>query len=71
MKKDKFWKLLIVTIVLAFVWIRLSPAIVWTIDSHERIAKYQERWSECYEYDIVYEWSWWSLRFVSVYPVCK
>jgi hypothetical protein len=71
MKNEKFWKGLIVLLVLALAWVRLSPSIAWTMEGHALMERYQERFGECYEYEIVYEWSWWSLRFTSVYPKCS
>lgn len=64
------WKIIIIALVLVFVWIRLAPAIVWTYESIEQ----GEHWVEkgwCDDFSIEREWSWWSLRFTSVYPKCK
>ena len=66
-------KIALITIILLLVWIRLSPVIPWTIEANEMIEYYHEReWIEegrtCH---IVYDWSWWSLRFTSVYPLCE
>ena len=62
---NKKWKIIIIVLVLIFLWIRFSPVIPWTIDA----VNWAKRW-EC-EYEIKYEWSWWSLRFTDVYAECN
>lgn len=68
MKNEKLWKGIIIGILLTFLWIRLSPAIAWTIRAREIVEYNQNKWNECYDFVITYDWSWWSLRFTSVYP---
>ena len=68
---EKKWQIAIIVLFLALAWIRIGPAIPWTIqaqDFGDRMVAYNE-W--CNGYFIEYEWSWWSLRVTSVYPVCN
>ena len=65
------WKILLIAIILTALWVRLAPAAVWLTKAHTRGQEdilYRPEW--CKDYKIVYEWSWWSLRFTSIYPVC-
>ena len=66
------WKIAIVVLFLMFAWIRLSPAIAWTLEANSRVDRLIEKeWiSDKEECSIVYNWSWWSLRFTSVYLDC-
>ena len=65
----KKWKIAIVILFLIFVWIRVGPAIAWTLQTTERMNHYATNgyWG-CTEENahIVYDWSWWSLRFTDV-----
>ncbi|KKN06986.1 hypothetical protein LCGC14_1071760 [marine sediment metagenome] len=66
---NKKWKIAIVILFLMFFWIRFAPALVWWVESVERGNRLIERgW--CSSYEVVYEWSWWSLRFTNIYPDC-
>ena len=63
------WKIAVVFLFLVFFWIRLSPLIPWTLEMSERLDWYVEnQYYGCNEETarIIYEWSWWSLRFTDV-----
>lgn len=67
---EKKWKIAIIILFILVAWIRLSPAIPWTlkaIDWGERNVAYYER---CVDYRINYNWSWWSFRFTAIYAEC-
>lgn len=63
---EKKWKILIVAMIILGVWIRLSPAIPWTIEAQD----WGNHWCKSQGYYLNYDWSWWSLRFTSIYPNC-
>ena len=59
----------IVILYLTLAWIRISPAIPWYINALERGDRFiRSGW--CYTYEVKFNWSWWSLRFTSIYPDC-
>lgn len=66
----KKWKIAIIILFILMVWIRLAPAIKWTLESINRINSgiKEGYYKEC---QIQYNWSWWSLRFTNVYPKCS
>lgn len=70
---EKKWKILIILILFLAVWVRFAPAAVWYQSANERLDWYIEKnYYGCNEENatIVFEWSWWSLRFTDVYPDC-
>lgn len=46
-------------------WVRFSPALVWRNEA----IKWGKKW--CENPTVVYEWSWWSLRFTDIYSKCR
>ena len=67
---EKKWKIAIIVLFLLVAWMRLGPAIKWTQDANDWMARWERRGHDMSDCWIDYTWSWWSLRVVSVWPEC-
>lgn len=65
------WKALIILMLLGAIWIRFAPAVVWYNEAKDWGDRIQASGWRCEQgYEIIMDWSWWSLRFTRIYPEC-